>query len=194
MKALYTIIIVLLVLASCQAQIPDKEMQIAAALHAAPEEKRDNATVMGYDAKGKLMVLREGGNEMICIADDPSKEGFSVVAYHKDLADFMERGIVLRAEGKKPGEIDDIREKEVKSGKLQMPDGPRTLHVLSGPNAYFDKENAVVKEANLRYVIYIPYATQESTGLPIRPLVPGGAWIMDPGTHKAHIMVTPPAN
>jgi len=44
----------------------------------------------------------------------------------------------------------------------------------------------------LRYVIYIPFATAESTGLPLAPSAPGMPWIMDPGTHRAHIMINPP--
>jgi hypothetical protein len=44
----------------------------------------------------------------------------------------------------------------------------------------------------MRYVIYIPFATPESTGIPLKPLTPGGPWIMNPGTHRAHIMINPP--
>ena len=34
-------------------------------------------------------------------------------------------------------------------------------------------------------------ATAETTGLPTKPHVKGMPWIMDPGTHRAHIMVGP---
>ena len=103
----------------------------------------------------------------------------------------MTRGRALKAEVKSRGEIFEIRENEVKSGELKMPNGPTTLHVLSGSEGRYLPEENRVENAQLRYVVYIPYATQESTGLPIRPLVPGGAWLMDPGTHRAHIMITP---
>jgi len=46
-------------------------------------------------------------------------------------------------------------------------------------------------KGKLRYVIYIPFATPESTGLPLSPEIPGGPWIMDSGTHRAHIMLNP---
>ena len=146
---------------------------------------------MGYNMNNELVMIKEGTNELICLADDPTKEGFSVSCYHKDLESFMARGRELKAQGKSRGEIFEIRESEIKSGKLQMPKHPSTLHVLSGGEGQYDSATNTVLNANLRYVIYIPYATQESTGLPIRPLVPGGAWLMDPGTHRAHIMVTP---
>lgn len=179
-------------ISSCEAQIPNKEEQIAAAVMAAPEEKRADATIMGYDENNKLVIIRQGTNELICIADDPQKEGYNSSCYHKDLEPFMARGRELKDEGKSRDEIFKIRAKEAEEGKLVLPKNPATLHVLSGENGKFDAEKGEVMGANLRYVVYIPYATPESTGLPIRPLVPGGPWIMDPGTHRAHIMITPP--
>jgi len=193
MKNLRSLVALILIIiqSSCEAQIPNENLQIAEAVMAAPEEKRAEATVMGFDEKNELVIIREGSNELICLSDDPLKEGFSVSCYHRDLEPFMARGRVLKAEGKSRGEIFEIRAREVKSGALKMPTSPSTLQVLSGSEGKYDFETGEVVNANLRYVVYIPYATQESTGLPIRPLVPGGAWLMDPGTHRAHIMITP---
>lgn len=186
------LILMISALVSRAQDIPDKEVQIGAALMAAPEEQRMEATVYGYNESGQIVLLREGSNNTVCLGDDPQRNGFSVACYHKDMQPFMERGWVLRAEGKKAGEIFEIRENEARTGKLRMPDHPSTLHVLSGPNAQYHPEADSVSQANLRYVVYIPFATAESTGLPLRPLVPGGPWIMDPGTHRAHIMISPP--
>lgn len=178
---------------NCNSQeIPNREEQIATALLAAPEEYREEATVLGYDAIGDMVMIRKGSNNQICLSDNPNQEGFSVACYHKDLEAFMARGRVLKKQGKNRGEIFDIREKEAKAGALQMPDRATTLHILSGPEAKFNSETGQIENATLRYVVYIPWATAESSGLPIRPLVPGGPWIMDPGTHKAHIMISPP--
>ncbi len=180
-------------LSSCaQDNIPNKEDQIASALLAAPEEDRDGATVFGYNQKGELVKLREGSNNQICLSDDPTHNGFQVVCYHKDLEPFMARGRVLKAEGNTFTEIFDIREKEAKSGALKMPEQPTTLHLLEGPNGKYDPATGKITDANYRYVVYIPWATAESTGLPIKPVVKGGPWIMDPGTHRAHIMISTP--
>ncbi|HWV30445.1 MAG TPA: hypothetical protein VN038_12350, partial [Dyadobacter sp.] len=89
-------------------------------------------------------------------------------------------------------EIFDIREKEVKEGKLKMPKQSSTLYVLSGSKDNYDAATGTLKNGYLRYVVYIPFATAESTGLPLKPDVPGMPWIMDPGTHRAHIMINPP--
>jgi hypothetical protein len=101
-------------------------------------------------------------------------------------------GRVLKKEGKSFQEIFDIREQEVKSKKLSMPAQPATLYVFSAKEEQFNRTTGEVKDGNLRYVVYIPYATAESTGLPLKPEAPGMPWIMDPGTHRAHIMITPP--
>lgn len=188
--------IISLQLSSCaQENIPDKDNQIMAAVQAAPEEERENSTVFGYNDKGELVLLRDGSNNLICLADNPSIDGFQVVCYHKDLEPFMTRGRELKAEGKIFGEIFETRENEAKSGALKMPEQPTTLHLLEGPNGKFDEASGQVVDANYRYVVYIPWATAASTGLPTKPVVPGGPWIMDPGTHRAHIMIsTPPQN
>ncbi|MEK6478682.1 hypothetical protein WJR50_14145 [Catalinimonas sp. 4WD22] len=178
--------------ASNAQDIPNKDAQIQAAVMAAPEDKRAEATVLGFDAEGKIVTLREGSNNMVCLGDDPSAPGFSAACYHKDLEPFMARGRQLKAEGKSPQEIFDIREEEAKSGELAMPEAPTTLHVLSGQNGQYNAESGTVENANYRYVVYIPFATAESTGLPESPVVPGGPWIMDPGTHRAHIMISTP--
>jgi len=154
---------------------------------AAPEAYRANATVYGYNADGTFVLLREGSNHLVCIGDDPSKEGFSVVAYHKDLDPFMARGRELKAMGKSFDEIFATREAEAQAGKLVIPD-KSTLTVYQ---ADLDDNGSPINPY-LRYVVYIPFATAEETGLPTGPMSDGGPWIMDPGTHRAHIMITPP--
>ena len=172
--------------------IPSQEIQIASAILAAPDEDRQAATVKGYDQNGKLIVLKKGTNKLICLADNPNQEGFNAACYHEDLEIFMARGRELKAQGKDRGQIFQMREEEAKAGKLKMPDHPSALHILSGSDGKYNSATGKVENATLRYVVYIPWATAESTGLPIRPLVPGGPWIMDPGTHRAHIMISPP--
>ncbi len=166
------------------------EALIATALMAAPKESRSGCKVIGYNMAGKFVTLKEGDNEFICLADNPNEEGFSAACYHKDLEPFMARGRELRAEGKTGQEVFDIRGKEVKSGKIVIKPG-LTLQVYYGPKALYDPETSKVKGAQYRYVVYMPWATAESTGLPTVPRAPNQPWLMQPGTHRAHIMITP---
>lgn len=177
---------------SAQVKIPSAEIQIKTALLSAPADKRDGALVLGYNEKGELTELRKGTNEMICLADDPKVPGLNVACYHKDLEPFMKRGRDLKAGGKTPKEIMEIRDQEAKSGQLMIPKQPASLFVYTAKPENFDPMTGIVKDGYLRYVVYIPYATAESTGLPLKPDVQGMPWLMDPGTHRAHIMISPP--
>ena len=170
--------------------IDTDEALIATALMAAPKESRSGCKVIGYNMAGEFVTLKEGDNQFICLADDPKQDGFSAACYHKDLEPFMARGRELRAEGKTGQEIFNIREKEVKSGQLVIKPG-LTLHIYYGTKALYDPETSKVAEAQYRYVVYVPWATPKSTGMPETPKAPNHPCLMDPGTHRAHIMITP---
>lgn len=189
-----TIILIIAIISSLNEsaeaqQIRSQEEQISAALSAAPEQFRAEATVLGYKADTTLTTLREGANELICLADDPRQASFHVACYHEDLDPFMKRGRTLKARGMSRKEIDLIRRSEIKSGKLQMPEKPMGLYIMDGKKGAFNYSKNKLNEGSPRYVIYIPYATEASTGLPRKPASKGAPWIMEPGTPWAHIMV-----
>jgi hypothetical protein len=192
MKLSLLLSLVLLSLNVSAQTIPPAEEQIAAAVQAAPEEMRAGSAVLGYNAEGKLVELRKGTNELICLADDPKDAArFSAACYHKDLEPFMARGRELAAQGIRGNDRNDkYRWKEIRDGKLKMPKEPRMLYVLSGKG--YDAVTGKVLESSLRWVIYIPYATEQSTGLSTKPKR-GEPWLMDAGTPGAHIMISPPA-
>jgi hypothetical protein len=171
------------------ADVPPAAVQIAGAVLAAPAELRDGAAVLGYNAEGKLTQLRAGKNEMICLASDPAKTAFNVACYHKDLEPFMARGRELNEQKITGAKRTELRFQEIKDGKLPMPKEPRTLYVLTGKS--FDPATSKVEDSYLRWVIYVPYATPQSTGLSTKGS-DGAPWLMAPGTPGAHIMINPP--
>jgi len=171
------------------AVVPPQEVQIASAVLAAPPELREGVAVLGYNPQGEVVKLREGKNELICLASDPSKTRFSAACYHRDLEPYMARGRELLARKVTGQESHDIRWKEIAEGKLSMPREPRTLYVLTGTG--FDAGSGRVNDAYLRWVIYIPFATPETTGLSTKPS-DNAPWLMSPGTAGAHIMISPP--
>lgn len=162
--------------------------QIASAVAAAPEERRAEAAVLGWKADGSVVELRAGSNDLVCLADDPRDDRFSVACYHRDLEPFMQRGRELSAEGLKGKERHEVRWKEVDEGKVAMPREPRMLYVLTGDG--WDSAASAVVKPYLRWVVYSPYATPESTGLTVEP--GPHPWLMYPGTAGAHIMMSPP--
>lgn len=167
------------------------EQQIAAAVLAAPPDRQAGARVLGFGPGGSMIELRGGSNDLICLADDPGREGFSVACYHESMDPFMARGRELAAQGiTDGGERNRIRWEEAEAGRLPVPDHPASLFVLTGES--YDPATGEIEERYLRYVIYVPWATPESLGLPDRPTAPGAPWLMFPGTASAHIMISPP--
>jgi hypothetical protein len=166
------------------------EQQIAAAVLPAPEDMRADATVLGYAPDGHLVRLRRGSGALICLASKPGSERFHVACYQRSLEPFMARGRALRARGVKGDQVDSLRFREVRSGKLRMPSHPAVLYSLTGPADSFDPSTGTAPKAEPLFVVYVPYATAKSMGLSAKP-VEGGPWIMHPGTPKAHIMFQP---
>lgn len=170
------------------ADVPPAAHQIASSVQAAPEEHRASATVLGYGENGEEAVLREGSNDLHCLADNPADDSFSVACYHKELEPFMARGRELSKQGYEGRERHEIRWKDVDEGRVAMPRAPRMLYVLAGKG--YDAVRDEVLEPYLRWVIYTPYATPESMGI---TATPGTApWLMYPGTAGAHVMISPP--
>lgn len=185
-----SVIVSIVVASSLHAQaakISTPAEQIAAAVTALPADMQAGATVLGYNTPGKLVSLREGTNDMICLAPDPAAKSFHSACYHKSMEPFMARGRELRAQGVTGDKVDTARFAEVKSGKLKMPTQPSMLYQIFGGT--FDPITGKVTGGSSLYVTYIPFATAATTGLSAKP-TDKGPWIMHPGTPKAHIMYT----
>lgn len=187
-RALAVMVALVPAFAPVVAQVPGVEQQIAGAVSAAPEGLRAKATVIGYSNYHRMATLREGTNEMVCLADDPSETRWHVACYHRDLDPFMARGRALEVAGVSRSGVDSVRMAEIKAGSLKLPDGPRALFNLYAPGDSVDAATGLAHGTTAMQVVYIPYATAESTGLPARPGA-GLPWIMYPGKPWAHIMI-----
>lgn len=178
----------LAVVSAAAAQVPPAEKQIAGALSAAPPGMRDSATVLGYSNYHHLTTLRTGSGDMVCLADDPSASAWHVACYHKALDPFMAMGRALEAQGKTRQQIDSLRLAAIQDGSLKMPEGPHALYNLYAPADSVDSATGTARGPFALKVVYIPYATEATTGL---PTMPGEdmPWIMAPGKPWAHIMI-----
>lgn len=168
-------------------QVANPEEQIAQALAAVPEDRAEGSRVLGYATDGSVVELRSGSNDFICLASNPANVHFSSSCYHASLEPYFARGRELSAEGASAEDRYRIRFEEMEAGTLAMPVMSATQYVLDGA---WDAE-AQAATGTVRWVIYVPGATPESTGLSVVPQE-GGPWIMDPGTPGAHIMIVPP--
>lgn len=165
------------------------DIQVTAAVTPLPAEFRTGAAVLGYAPGAKVLSqLRAGTGAFICLADDPNDgERFHVACYHKALEPFMARGRELRAKG--VANMDSVRNSEIVAKMLAMPNAG-ALYSMTGTMAGFDASSGAIKDARRLYVVYVPFATPESMGLPKTP-AGNQPWLMFPGTPKAHIMFTP---
>jgi hypothetical protein len=66
-----------------------------------------------------------------------------------------------------------------------------SLYSLTGPGSAYDPATNTTRGANPLYVLYLPFATAQTTGLSERPSGPGQPWIMHPGEPAAHVMMSP---
>jgi|HubBroStandDraft_6_1064221.scaffolds.fasta_scaffold79960_2 hypothetical protein len=172
---------------AARAQSPS--LRIAAAVSPAPAALRAGATVLAYDDTGKLVTLRQGTNDLVCLADDPRQKAFHVSCYFKALEPFMARGRELRARGLSSDSADSIRAHEIRAGTLAMPKTPTALYQYLAKRS--DVTDSSAKNASYLYVVYMPYATPERSGLTAVPLNDGGPWLMYPGKPWAHLMIAP---
>jgi hypothetical protein len=164
--------------------------QIALAVLPLPASFRAGATVLGYDAAGKLAVLRRGAGNMTCLMSDPKLSTFDPACYQNSLEPFMARGRALRSQGVQGAKVDSARFAEVKAGRLKVPAQAATLWALDGPMSGVNIAAGTISAAiKPRVAVYMPFATAASTGLPDQPIA-NGPWLMDAGTPKAHLMFT----
>lgn len=187
---------IVLAISTLQAQAPSRarpvppaSRQIASAVLALPDSLRVGARVWGYAPDGSFVELRPGTGVMTCIASDPRDNRFHVACYHNSLEPFMARGRELRAHGADQNVVDSVREAEARSGRIHMP-ANATLYQLIGPDSVYNAATNTVRGARSMFVVYVPFATPETTGLSAQP-VRGQPWLMDPGKAKAHIMFMP---
>jgi hypothetical protein len=166
--------------------------QIEGALLAAPASLRSGAEVLGIGGEERdgdlLTTLRPGNNGLICIADDPDRDGFHVACYHESLDPYMRLGRQGRDRGLDQSEILDSRFEALQSGALSMPASAALYSVSaeSGPPAGADGSAEGLRRLT---VVYLPGASLEETGLPGRP-EDGIPWLMLPDTPWAHIMIS----
>lgn len=162
--------------------------EVAAAVLALPDSMRAGARVLIYRGPD-LVEVRPGTNEMVCLGDDPSHKGLQVSCYHKSLEPFMAKGRELRAAGiTKREAVDSARLADVKAGRLVMPSSAMLSSIFAESDSFDAAAGPPEKHRGLD-VIYLPYATQESSGITEQPS-PDRPWLMFAGLPWAHVMLT----
>jgi len=152
------------------------------ALIAAPASLKDQATVIKWKKDFTYDTLRKGTNRLVCYdrSGFPLQQPFSVQCTSLGNLEREAQNLKAEASGDRPKSEAMLTEME-KSGARAKPEFGSMWYAVAGP----DREHA---RPESHITIAVPFATSQTTGLPSNGRQ-GGAWIMNEGTMKAHIMV-----
>jgi hypothetical protein len=152
------------------------------ALVAAPASLKDQATVIKWKKDFAYDTLRKGTNRLVCYdrSGFPLQQPFSVQCTSLGNLEREAQNLKAEASGERP-KSEEILNAMEKDGSRAKPEYGSLWYAVAGP----DREHA---RPESHITIAVPGATSQSTGLPDNGRG-GGAWIMNAGTMKAHIMV-----
>jgi hypothetical protein len=152
------------------------------ALVAAPASLKDQATVIKWKKDFSYDTLRKGTNRLVCYdrSGFPLQQPFSVQCTSLGNLEREAQNLKAEASGERPKSEEMLNAME-KDGTRAKPEYGSLWYAVAGP----DREHA---RPESHITIAVPGATSQSTGLPDNGRG-GGAWIMNAGTMKAHIMV-----
>jgi len=152
------------------------------ALVAAPASLKDQATVIKWKKDFTYDTLRKGTNRLVCYdrSGFPLQQPFSVQCTSLGNLEREAQNLKAEASGERPKSEEMLNAME-KDGSRAKPEYGSLWYAVAGP----DREHA---RPESHITIAVPGATSQSTGLPENGRG-GGAWIMNAGTMKAHIMV-----
>ena len=148
-----------------------------------PEDLRDGATVVAYDANGARQVLRKGTNMIECQVRDENT-GFTR-CYHKSLAAEADLRAKLSAQGKSMEEISAAVDAARADGSVPVAPMGSIAYRL-----YEDDDRL-----KLLWVVRLPNAMHEELGMSTASqrdsslAGEGLPWMMREGTPSAHLMI-----
>jgi hypothetical protein len=156
------------------------QAEVDTALLAAPANLKDQATVIKWKPDQTYTTLRKGTNRLVCFdrSGFPLMPAFSVECTSLGNLDRVAQNQKTEALGdraKAQAAFDELE----KAGTRVKPEFGSVFWHFQGP----DKERA-----RPHMTVAVPGATMATLGLPENGRG-GTAWIMNPGTTTAHIMV-----
>ena len=171
-----------------QAPIVSPADQIAAAVLPLPEAMRAGAGVRVF-ASGAMVTLRPSTNGMVCTVVRPGGEDFDVRCYAEEFLKVMDRSRELERNTPDTMVAQRRLDKEIKSGRLRLPDHPTTGYRMLGPiKAYDPRTNSVSAEIDKWQSVHFPYKTAAELHLPTERngTMP---FVMASGTWWSHVMI-----
>jgi hypothetical protein len=168
------------VLALSVAAFAQTQDSIEKALLAAPAPMREAATVIKWKSDFTYDTVKKGTSRLVCYerpvqpGDQPFSMECTSVANLERVATSLKTEMI-----QDPKERRAAFENLERAGKWPKPEFGSVFYNLTGPSQ---------AQARSHATICVPGATAQTMGLP-ESATQGGAWIMNPGTSAAHIML-----
>jgi hypothetical protein len=165
-----------------EAQFTDAQL-IERALLAAPARARENAAVVKWNADHTYTEIKAGAGTLVCYdhSGAAGEQPFSMQCTHPGNLPRVQQNYQLEAQAE--GNRDAINALVLEAEQ----NGTRIAPVYGSP--WFGLTGADQASARLHVTIATPMATTASTGGLPENGREGGAWIMDAGTPRAHLML-----
>ena len=171
---------VLAVSSTAMAQAPAAADPYAAIVAAAPPNQREGTTVIKWKSDFTYDTVKKGTNRMVCYDRSglPLQQAYSIECTSLANLDRVAQNMKAEATGDKVKSEAMLAEFEKNGARVKPEYGSVWFHLM-GP----DKDHV-----RQHMTVALPGATTATTGLPDKA-TQGGAWIMNPGTTTAHLMV-----
>lgn len=158
----------------------DQEI-IDRAVLAAPANARAAATVVKWAADGTRIVVRKGTNGLACWDQSvwPGQRPFSVHCTSEGTLPRVEQNREFFYKAGTAAGAEELVQAAEKAGTRKVPEWGAGYYGLVGNDQ---------ATARGHVTIAMPFATSESAKFPSKATA-SGAWIMNPGTSAAHLMV-----
>jgi hypothetical protein len=154
-----------------------------------PPAARPDATILFRDADGDevrgRVVYREGNGPFICVSDASNSRTLSMVCHHRVLEERLQLERALSRETGLRGEAFTTRLcEEVASRHLDVPNGAMeiTASLMRQP------DGLLAREMTIYHLLWLPFATDASAGVPAEDPGEGHPWLHQAGTCGAHVM------
>jgi hypothetical protein len=167
---------------AAEAQMSDAQL-IERALLAAPARARETAAVIKWNADHTYTQIKEGAGTLVCYdhSGAAGEQPFSMQCTHPGNLPRVQQSYQIEAQA--AGDRDVLNQLILEAEQ----NGTRIAPVYGSP--WIGLTGADQASARMHMTIATPMATTASTGGIPENGREGGAWIMDAGTPRAHLMI-----
>lgn len=150
-------------------------------LLAAPQRIRADAAVVGWNADGSRVTLREGTNGVVCWdqSDEPRKRAFASRCSSEGNLPRVEQNRAWIMSGESQADVQAMMDEAEQSGSRKVSEYGSVYYSINTD----DPENA-----SIHTTISMPFATSDTMEVP-SDRTNAGVWIMGAGTSGAHLMI-----